>query len=47
MLNRKKSKLNNKFGCSFCNLDKIEIDKSDKTITLNERSGKQNICISY
>ena len=47
MLNRTKSKFNTKFGCRLCNLKKIEIDKSDKNITLNKKSERQNICIDY
>ena len=35
------------FGCKLCNLEKIEIDKSDKNITLNKKSKRQNICIHY
>ena len=38
MLNRTSSKFNTKFGCKLCNLEKIEIDISDKNITLNKKS---------
>ena len=47
ILNRTKSKFNTKYGCKLCNLEKIEIDKSDKNITLNKKSERQNICIHY
>ena len=42
-----KSKYNTKFGCKLCNLEKIEIDKSDKNITLNKKIERQTICIHY
>ena len=44
---QKKSKFNTKLGCRLYNLEKIETDKSDKTITLNKKSERQNICIHY
>ena len=47
ILNRTRSKFNTKYGCKLCNLEKIEIDKSDKNITLNKKSKRQNICIHY
>ena len=47
ILNTTKSKFNTKFVCKLCNLEKIEIDKSDKTITPNKKSERQNICIHY
>ena len=47
ILNRRKLKLNTKFGRKLCNLKKIEIDKSDKNITLNKKSEIQDICIHY
>ena len=31
---------NTKFGCKLCNLEKFEIDKSDKNITLNKKKRK-------
>ena len=31
ILNRTKSKFNTKFGCRLCNLEKIQINKTDKT----------------
>ena len=39
-----KSKFSTKFGCRFCNLEKIEIDKSDKTVTLSKKRDKPNKC---
>ena len=42
-INQYKIKFNTKFGCKLCNLVKIEIDKSDKNITLNKKSERQNI----
>ena len=47
ILNRTIQKFNTKFGCKLCNLEKIEINKSDKNITLNKKSEIQNICIHY
>ena len=47
ILNRTKSKFNTKFGCRLCNLEKIQIDKTDKTKSLNKKSERQNICIQY
>ena len=47
ILNWTKSKFNTKYSCKLCNLEKIEIDKSDKNITLNKKSERQNICIHY
>ena len=47
ILNRTKSKFNTKFGCRLCNLEKIQIDKTDKTKSLNKKSERQNICIHY
>ena len=47
ILNRTKLKFNTKFGCKLCNLEKIEIEKSDKNVTLNKKSERQNICIHY
>ena len=47
ILNRTKLKFNSKFSCRLCNLEKIEVDKSDKTITLNKQIKRQNICIHY
>ena len=47
ILNRTKSKFNTKFGCRLCNLEKIQINKTDKTKTLNKKSERQNICIHY
>ena len=41
------SKLSAKFGCRICNLEKIQIDKTDKTKSLNKNSESQNICIHY
>ena len=47
ILNRTISKFNTKFGSRLSNLEKIEIVKSDMTITLNKKSERQNICIPY
>ena len=38
VLNRTKSKFNTKCGCKLRNLEKIEINNSDKNITLNKKA---------
>ena len=38
LLNRTKSKFNIKFGCKLCNLEKIQINKTDKTKSLNKKA---------
>ena len=42
ILNRTNSKFNIKFGCKLYKLEKIEIVKPDKDITLNKKSERQN-----
>ena len=42
-----KSKLDTKFGFRLYNLGKFKTDKSNKTLTLNNKSERQNICIHY
>ena len=47
ILSRTKSKFNSKFGCRICNLEKIQIDKTDKNKSINKKSERQSICIHY
>ena len=47
ILNRTRQKFYTKYGCKLCNLEKKEINKSNKNITLNKKSERQNICIHY
>ena len=42
ILNRTNSKFNIEFGCKLYKLEKIEINKTDKNITLNKKSERQN-----
>ena len=41
-LNRTRSKFKTKYGCKICNLEKKEIEKSEKNIILNKKSERQN-----
>ena len=45
MLNRTKSKFNTPFGCRFCDLEKIQIDKTDETKSLNKKNVKCKIYV--
>ena len=38
ILNRTKSKINTQLDCRFCNLEKIKINKSDKTMTNKQKA---------
>ena len=46
-LNRPIKQFNSKSGYRLFNLKKIDIDKSDKNITLNKKSEQQNMFIFY
>ena len=47
ILNTTKTKFNYRNGCKLCNLEKIEIDKVNKSISLNKRNERQSLCIHY
>ena len=47
ILNRTKTKFNYRNGCKLCNLEKKEIDRVKKEVSLNKRNEKQSLCIHY
>ena len=47
ILNRTKTKFNYRKGCKLCNLEKIQIDKVNKAVSLNKRNERQSLCIHY